>query len=306
MSRSIALAHIVPGEDGTSCGIWGVFTLKSAFQPIFAFRDGKLVICAFEGLVRPFRNGEAVTPGDFFGSVPAPERLHVETLTRTLHLLNAGRFLDPAAQIFVNFDPSVYCDRAIADGALRDMRLGLSEAGIDPRRMVCEVTEQKAGSQQGLAGFVAALRAHGLRIAVDDYGAANSDMERVAALKPDIVKFDALWLARLMESRPGFALLAVMVREFSSRGIKTVFEGIEEGWQLEMAEEAGADMVQGFVLARPEIAPTRFSIFSQSVRPHGSGRATETAPVPAVSAERQALQRPRRAAPARIFGKRAG
>ncbi len=306
MSRSVALAHTVAGEDGTFCGIWGVFTLKSAFQPIFAFRDGKLAICAFEGLARPFRDGEPVPPGTFFGSVPAPERLHVETLTRTLHLLNAGRFLDPAARIFVNFDPSVYCDRAVADGALRDMRHVLSEAGIDPRRMVCEVTEQKAGSQQGLAGFVAALRAHGFRIAVDDYGAANSDMERVAALKPDIVKFDAQWLTRLMESRPGFALLAVMVREFSSRGISTVFEGIEEGWQLEMAEEAGADMVQGFVLARPEIAPTRFAVFSQPAGRIGGGEAGGTeAPLPE-SDLRPDPTRPRHRTPARPFGRRAG
>src|SRR5690606_30037450 len=74
---------------------------------------------------------------------------------------------------------------------------------------------------------------------------------------------DAQWITRLMDSRPGFALLAVMVREFASRGIRTVFEGIEEPWQLELAEASGAHMVQGYVLARPELAPTSFSIFSR-------------------------------------------
>ena len=50
-----------------------------------------------------------------------------------------------------------------------------------------------------------------------------------------------------------------MVTSFAEQGIETVFEGIEEGWQLELAEKAGASMVQGFVLARPEIVPAVFA-----------------------------------------------
>ena len=42
MSRSVGLAHIIRQHDGTSVGVWGLFTLKSAFQPIFAFDHGKV------------------------------------------------------------------------------------------------------------------------------------------------------------------------------------------------------------------------------------------------------------------------
>ena len=283
MSRSIALAHIVRQDDGVATGVWANYTLQSAFQPIFAFRGGRLEIAAFEGLARPFRNGAGVAPGDFFRTIPAGDRLHVETLTRTLHLLNAGAFIAPPAMVFVNFDPSVFVERQLADASLRDMRLTLHEAGIDPRRIVCEVTEKRSASEKTLAGFVAALRDHGFRIAVDDYGAEESDMERVAALRPDIVKFDARWIARLMETRPGFALLEVMVRQFSERGIGIVFEGIEEGWQLELAERAGADMVQGFVLARPELAPPRFATFA-AAGTMPAGAAHSSAPMPDASA----------------------
>ena len=206
---------------------------RSAFQPIFAFDHGKVTIAAFEGLIRPFRDGEALSPAAFFNLIAPGDRLHVETLTRTLHLLNAGACLDPKAAIFINFDPSLFSERAVADGALRDMRLVLHEADVDPRRIVCEVTEQKSSSSETLHSFVQALRAHGFRIAVDDYGAHDSDIERIRALKPDIVKFDAQWITRLMESGPGFALLHAMVTNFADQGIETVFEGIEEGWQLD-------------------------------------------------------------------------
>ena len=261
MSRSIGLAHIIREDDGTSTGIWGAHTLKSAFQPIFAFDAGKLSVVAFEGLIRPFRDGEVWTPSAFFNSIPAVDRLHVETLTRTLHLLNAARCLPPDSSIFVNFDPSVFTEREIAETALRDMRLVLHEAGIDPRRVVCEVTEQKSGSQEALFDFVTALKGNGFRIAVDDYGADDSDMNRIRDLHPDIVKFDAKWITRLMESGPGYALLTTMVSTFAAQGIRTVFEGIEERWQLELAERSGASMVQGYALARPELVPTSFSAF---------------------------------------------
>ena len=267
MSRSIGLAHIIRQDDGTSTGVWGIYTLKSAFQPIFAFREGKLAVVAFEGLARPFRDGEPQSPGGFFSTCPAADRLHIETLTRTLHLLNAGACLPGDASIFVNFDPSVFIDRAIADAALREMRLVLHEAGIDPGRVVCEVTEQRSASQDTLYHFVEALRANGFRIAVDDYGADDSDIGRIRDFRPDIVKFDARWIAKLMESGVGFALLATMVRTFEDQGIRTVFEGIEEGWQLDLAEKSGASMVQGYVLARPELAPTSFRVFAEVARP---------------------------------------
>ena len=304
MSRSVGLAHIIRQEDGTSTGVWGTFTLRSAFQPIFAFREGQLSIAAFEGLIRPQRDGEPVSIGVFFPSIPPLDRFHVETLCRTLHLLNAGACLSTEASLFINFDPSLFNDRDITETALRDMRLVLHEANVEPHRIVCEVTEQHTASDGALYRFVEALRARGYRIAVDDYGSDHSDIRRIEELRPDIVKFDAYWITRLMESGPGFALLSAMVDTFAARGISTVFEGIEEGWQLDLAERSGASMVQGFVLARPELAPTRFSVFDRPMRnlrsmdewPRGQAGAWEPAspssrPAPAARAQRQPFGR---------------
>jgi EAL domain-containing protein (putative c-di-GMP-specific phosphodiesterase class I) len=306
VSRSVGLAHIIRQKDGTSTGVWGVYALKSAFQPIFAFREGgRLEIAAFEGLIRPFRNGEGVSPGAFFNGVPAADRLHVETLSRTLHLLNAGACLDPATSLFVNFDPSLFSEPVVAQNALREMRLVLHEAGIDASRIVCEVTEQRA-AESALHMFVRALREHGFRIAVDDYGAEESGIQRINTLKPDIVKFDAHWITRLMSSGPGYALLEAMVAEFRSRGIVNLFEGIEETWQLELAEKCGVDMVQGYVLARPEIAPTSFGSFARPVTaaPADPAPGEAARSEPARGAARPAQQKIAAAAPKRAFGQR--
>lgn len=301
VTRSVALAHIIRQDDGTSIGVWGIFVLKSAFQPVFAFCDGHLEVTAFEGLLRPFRDDEPLRPDRFLAMVAEEDRLHVETLARTLHLLNAGRFLSTDASIFINFDPSVFSDPEVAETALRDMRLVLHEAGIDPPRIVCELTEKKSQSEEGLRAFVEALRHHGYRIAVDDYGAEESDIHRIKELRPDIVKFDAHWISHLMESGPGLGLLSTMVREFASQGIDSVFEGLEEGWQLDLAERAGASMVQGFVLARPALAPTDFDVFYKaevSVAAVNDDVPLTASAEPAPHAE----PRPRK----RAFGRRSG
>lgn len=270
-------SRIVQDGEGTSTGIWGPFVLRSAFQPIFAFEAGKLPVSAFEALLRPFRGEEQLQPLAFLNSILAAERLPVENLLQTLHLLNAARWLPQQAAVFVNFDPSVFVDPAVAEATIHEMRVTLAETDIDPHRIVCEVTEKEIVSQEALFALVAALRASGFRIAVDDYGADDSDMGRIRDLHPDIVKFDAGWTARLMETGPGYALLATMVSTFAADGIRTVFEGIEDGWQLELAEKAGVDMVQGFALGRPELVPADFSTFQPAVP---AGPHVQHAPTP--------------------------
>jgi EAL domain-containing protein (putative c-di-GMP-specific phosphodiesterase class I) len=270
--RSIGIAHIVRQADGTATGVWGVHALKSAFQPIFAFDGGgKLSVAAFEGLIRPFRDGEPWAPGAFFSSIDPADRLHVETLTRTLHILNAAACLPADKQVFINFNPAYFVEHAVSETALREMRLVLHEAGIDPGRIVCEVTEQPSGSQETLFDFLLTLKANGFRIAVDDYGAEDSDIFRIRELKPDIVKFDARWIARLMESGPGLALLTTMVKAFEEQSIRTVFEGIEEPEQIELAELAGVSMLQGYALARPQIVPADFSLYAGGSTPDVAG-----------------------------------
>lgn len=288
--------HISRQANGTAVAVWGRFLLRSAFQPIYAFTGGKLKIAAYEGLIRPFEAGKAVSPAAFFNSITAIDRFRIETVTRTLHVFNASTRIGDEASLFLNFDPSVFTDSVIADNALKDLRLVLHEAGIDPVRVVCELTEKKSGSDEAMFSFVQALRANRFRIAVDDYGADDSDMGRIEDIKPDIIKFDAAWITRLMESDPGAALLAAMVEKFRAAGIRTVFEGLEERWQLDLADRCGVDMVQGFILAQPELVtgeePTSSSVSARAASEFGASNA---APVPLRASSR--LARP--------FGRRA-
>ena len=104
-----------------------------------------------------------MAPSNFFAALPAIDRLPVETLTRTLHLLNAGACLPQRRRNLRQFR-SVGVRRPDRSPMprCRDMRGVLSTSGIDPQRVVCEVTEQRSASQEALHQFVA--RAEGQRL----------------------------------------------------------------------------------------------------------------------------------------------
>lgn len=262
MADSAGPVSIERRPDGSARGRFRDCELMSAFQPIWAFPTADaphepVTAVAYEGLLRISGAGADVPPEAFFAGLGADMRAGVEAAARTLHLINAGACLPQGALVFVNFDPSLLTGAASAERMLRDMRLAMRGSGLQPARVVCEITEQPAGSEAALLALVDGLRGRGHRIAADDYGAAASDAVRVELISPDFIKFDARWVRQRMATPAGFAMLAGMVERFAARGIVSVFEGMEEGWQIALAERSGAAMVQGYGLARPALASAR-------------------------------------------------
>ena len=249
-------------DDGRFVGHYGPFQLRTAYQPIFRIGRRTAETYGFEGLVRvETAAGKRLPPARFFPLIGPDDRFAVENLCRDLHLRNMAKFSDLPPVLFANFDPSVFGERGRTRLEIARMERLVAEVGIGPDRIVCEITEKRASSPDALRHLVECLRGAGYRVALDDYGADESDAERIAAIGPDIIKFDASWIKRLLETPAGYNLLASMVNQFHDRNIDTLFEGLEERWQLELAEAMGVDYAQGFILARPELAPANFAEF---------------------------------------------
>ncbi len=262
---------VILDSRGIATAYGGAHVLRSAFQPVFALDGGRLAQVASEALLRCHAGDRPVPVARFFARVDRQDRPDIEALVHRLHLVNAAAVLPSSCGVFVNFDPSLFADCAAASAAIDGFATLADRLGFAPPRIVCEITEQESASEEALAAFTGALRERGFRIAVDDFGAQSSDMRRVAALRPDIVKLDQQWLWRLMDTRPGRSLITHMAGEFAALGIETVFEGIEQPWQLDVAADCGASMVQGFALAHPalageELAAPRFAAARSSER----------------------------------------
>jgi EAL domain-containing protein (putative c-di-GMP-specific phosphodiesterase class I) len=269
------ISRALPQKDGTQGWLFGPWQLRSAFQPIFSLKSGKAEIAGYEGLIRPFLAGRAVSPGLFFKNIENRDRMRVETITRDLHLSNCVHLPVKQAIMFVNIDPSAFHSILDISHTLSSIRRLWAKTGKPANKLVCEIIEKKVKSPALLFQLTDAIRANGFKLAVDDYGAEHSDAQRLARLKPNIVKFDGQWIARLMNTKAGYGQIKEMAAKMHDHKIDTVFEGIETLEQLELSEFCNATYVQGFALARPEIAPTTFERFVTLAMPKTADGARE-------------------------------
>lgn len=251
--QTAARADIVPellaDELGIAYGRFGDLVLKSSFQPLYRVEADRLQPFGVEALVTGMREGDAVRADDILGLVAGEKRAALERLCRTLHLRNHHAMGLPSMQLFFNADPGF----SAAD--VEHLAGLLWEEGIAPDLVTCEITEQ-AGDDGRLRALAASLRSIGVRLAVDDFGAGHSTAARVRTLRPDIVKVDAKWFRSVVARPDALRLLPSLFARLSDLGSAILVEGIEAPRQLQAALEAGADLFQGFLLARPALAGT--------------------------------------------------
>jgi EAL domain-containing protein (putative c-di-GMP-specific phosphodiesterase class I) len=133
-------------------------------------------------------------------------------------------------------------------------------AGLSPRQIVVECTEQQAIADIGrLKKQVRALRRLGFGFAIDDAGAGYASFNVIAALEPSIIKIDREIVSRIgnKDSEAKKALVEAFV-SFSRRiGAKVVAEGIENRRDLLALQEREVDFGQGFLLGRSAIVPVQ-------------------------------------------------
>jgi predicted signal transduction protein with EAL and GGDEF domain len=118
---------------------------------------------------------------------------------------------------------------------------------VPAQRLVLEVTEHAvATDMEELVRRLGELRATGVRIALDDFGAGYSSLGQLRTLPVDILKIDQRLVAE-PESRTGTAapLVDVVVRLGHRLGLETLAEGIQTPAQRAVVEEAGCRLGQG-------------------------------------------------------------
>ena len=102
----------------------------------------------------------------------------------------------------------------------------LAGSAIDPRRVVFEITEL-GGASQRLAAVAARYREAGVRIAIDDFGAGYSQLDRVLALHPDILKLDMRLFQEAARGGPSGEVVKALALMAEKTGCWIIAEGVE-------------------------------------------------------------------------------
>ena len=134
----------------------------------------------------------------------------------------------------------------------RRLRAAMHEAGAPARLLELEITETLAAhASDDVIEAIAALRADGATITIDDYGTGNSSVARLRALPIDRIKLDASLIEHVTDSPEARQIAQSMVGLIHGLGCEAVAEGIETVEQAQILQVIGCDVVQGYAVAEP-------------------------------------------------------
>ena len=213
-----------------------------AFQPIVDLSTNEPV--GFEALAR-FRSIPLRAPDEWFAEAVAVE------LGAQLELTTIARSLAELPRIAASAYLSVNCSHRVA---VSDDLEALLAPVAD--RIVVEITEHEpVDDYDELFGALARLRAHGIRIAIDDAGAGFASLRHTLHIAPDIIKVDISLTRDIDKDRGRRALTSALISFADEMGMTIVAEGIESEAELRTLVELGVRYGQGFHLSEPGPLP---------------------------------------------------
>ncbi|MBX7448813.1 EAL domain-containing protein [Mycolicibacterium sp. 3033] len=142
--------------------------------------------------------------------------------------------------------------RQVERGDVRsDVLAALEASGLDPRRLVLELTETHAGRPaRSLADDLESLRELGVQIAIDDVGTGFNGLQKMVDYPFDIIKISRQFIAGMLDDKR-YAMFTRAIVELGSRvGMTVIAEGIERPEQRDRLLEWGCTRGQGFLFGR--------------------------------------------------------
>jgi len=139
-----------------------------------------------------------------------------------------------------------------ADGIVDVVRGALDDSGLDPSRLILEITETAIMLDvQSTLVRLDLLKALGVGIAIDDFGTGYSSLAYLRQFPIDVVKIDRSFVSSLGEGPGPTAIVHTLVQLGKVLGLRTIAEGIETEDQLFRLRAEGVDIGQGFLFGRP-------------------------------------------------------
>ena len=226
------------------------YTLASVFQPIK--HKFSLVNYGFEALVRVYKNGKAINPLTFFSKYKSEiEITNVGILCYSMHVRNAMRVVLPHEKLFINAHPKMFSCIANDSDSIAATLKRMELCGFYRQQLVIEITEFKEGGIELFKKGVKEFNSLGVNIAIDDYGALESNRSRVEIIRPNIVKVDRSLISNFLRN-PKDNSLEQTLTSFKNEKLMVVVEGIENIDEFNAIKHLSFDYVQGYFFGKPQ------------------------------------------------------
>lgn len=221
------------------------------YQPIYSTREHRFV--SAEALVR-IRDEEQkmVPPGEFIpvaeenGMIIELGKVVFEKVCRLLSKHNPREL--GIYYIEVNLSVVQGADENLATDLLEIME----RYDVDPSWINLEITESASirGKQQMLESM-RVLREAGMHFSLDDFGTGQSNLNYIAEMPVDIVKFDREMTQSYFQSEKSKYIMDAAMQMIHGMDLDIVSEGIETKEQYDVMENLGIRYIQGYYFSKP-------------------------------------------------------
>ncbi len=235
-----------------------------AYQPKIDLASGRIV--GAETLIR-WRpdGGDYVNPQELVLAAEAGDRINELTLVVMETALQEARqaiALDPRFKLAVNMSAKSLSDTHL----LFDMMTLLGRYHFPTENLTLELTETAKLEDDRMAPHIAALKARGIGLSIDDFGTGQSNLEYIEKLPSSELKIDKRFVQHMATSEESRAVVRATIEIAHSLGKVVVAEGVEELAVAAALKAMGCDQAQGFLFSRAIAMPELLAMM-------GGGRA---------------------------------
>ena len=227
-------------------------SIGSRFQPIISMREKKVIgVEALSFGINPL-SGRRVPPDILFTDAANYKKtLELDRLCREKCLGDFSACFNGKEDflLWLNFETSILDQIQVGTGRLLQ---AVAQAGLRPCDVVIEIIESKVTDLAALNEFVRLQKSHGFNIALDDVGAGHSNLERIALIKPDVLKIDRFLIRDLDLEYHKQEVVRSLCNLAQGIGALVVAEGIETEMEALAAMDLGITLHQGFFYAHPD------------------------------------------------------
>lgn len=223
---------------------------RVAYQPKVSLHDGRVI--GAEALARwthPERG--PISPGDFIAlAEDGPLIADLTYFVARTSIEDCKTWSNEGfhMSVAVNVSAKSLTDRSFSD-KLADL---VRESSLQADQITLEITETSAMSDaSAMLAMLTQLRIRGFNLSMDDFGTGYSSLMQLHRLPFSEVKIDRSFIHGMDTDQEARVISRAMIGLGHNLGMRVVAEGIETKGVMQMLQEEGCDIGQGYYLGKP-------------------------------------------------------
>ncbi|KHN92076.1 diguanylate phosphodiesterase [Pectobacterium actinidiae] len=238
LDDNAALSKVVAADQASDCSF--------AFQPIIDPLSQQIV--ALEALIR---TPSGAPPHAYFEGLTDDEIYEADLRSKKIAFAMASALPIGEQSLSVNLRPMTLVK---IPQAVNFLLQEIQAHGLVPEQVIIEFTESEVISRfDEFTDAVRLLKAAGIRLAIDHFGAGFAGLLLLAQFQPDRIKINRDLIKDVHRSGSRQAIIQAIIKCCTSLEISVSAVGVEKPEEWMWLESAGISLFQGYLFAKPEI-----------------------------------------------------